>query len=157
MIKRILVVTSIAAFVAGCDKPEGTGGVITATVVESETGTVTMETLYGYSMSNNRIAFSIFTNIRAEDVVSTIAGSWSGQIVRKEGGEEPILVFEALSDGISINGTQYSFENGRIFLALYTDGNFVVQQLDIQIGDADHETEISRLGGLEDIQNFLKN
>ena len=156
LISRIIFAIAISATVAGCDKPKGTGAAITSTVVERESGKVTMETLYGYSGENNKIAFVIFTNMKSEDAVSTVAGSWRGQVVIEQESGKPVLVFQGTPEAIEINGTRYGYSDGRVFLASYLNGEFTVNQCDLPIKDADRNDEITRLGEQQEVQDFLK-
>lgn len=159
LITRIISAIAISAVVAGCDQPEGAGADITTTVVDRESGKVTMETLYGYSTANNEIAFAIFTNIEAAAAVSTVGagvGGWQGQIVMKQGDEKPVLVFQGSPEAIEINGTHYSFSDGRVFLGSYSAGALTVKQLELPIEDADYRDEITRLREQQEVQDFLK-
>ena len=159
LIARIISAIAISAVVAGCDQSEGIGATITSTVVDRESGKVSMETLYGYSTANNKIAFAIFTNIEAAAAVSTVGagvGGWGGQIVMKEGDGKPVLVFQGSPEAIEINGTHYSFSDGRVLLGSYSSGALTVKQLDLPIKDADHSDEIDRLREQREVQDFLK-
>ncbi|MEM7145014.1 MAG: hypothetical protein AAF591_07740 [Verrucomicrobiota bacterium] len=153
-IVHIISAIAICAAIAGCGKPKGSGAAITSTVVERESGRVTMETLYGYSGANDKIAFAIFTNI-SENAVSSVAGSWRGQIVAEEGGK-PVLVFQGSPEALEINGTRYNYSDGRVFLASYLKGELTVKQLDLPIKDADGKDEIARLSEQPEVQDFLK-
>jgi len=66
-----------------------------------------------------------------------------------------VAVEQASDDSIDINGAEYSFANGRVFLVSTKGGKVSADQLDIPIGDADYDAEADRISGLREVQEFL--
>jgi hypothetical protein len=56
---------------------------------------------------------------------------------------------------MDINGTEYEFVKGRVFLVSTKEGRISVNQLDIPISDANYEAEVDRIAELEEVQEFL--
>ena len=116
---------------AGCAKPATTGAGATTTIVETEAGKIALATVYGFTVATDQLAFAIFTDLDSEDTVSTVGSSWRGQIARRAGNE--VLTFEGTSEGIEINGTQFDFSSGRIFIATHSGDIFSVTQVEIPL------------------------
>jgi DNA polymerase III sliding clamp (beta) subunit (PCNA family) len=63
------------------------------------------------------------------------------------------LVYRQVSE--IIEGTEYKFANGRVFLVSTEGDKISVRQLDIPISDATYDAEIDRIAELEEVQEFL--
>ena len=67
----------------------------------------------------------------------------------------PTVHYKRTSGGMDIEGTEYEFAKGRVFLVSTEEGRISVNQLDIPIGDAKYDAEIVRLAELEKVLEFL--
>ena len=146
-------ILAVSLVFAGCDKPIATGAGATTTIVETDAGKVALATVYGFTVATDRLAFAFFTDLDREDTVSTVGSSWRGQIARRAGNE--VLTFEGTSEGIEINGTQFDFSSGRIFIATHSGDVFSVTQVEIPLEEAGYEAEIDRLRQRPEIQDAL--
>ena len=85
--------------------------------------------------------------------MSSVGGSWRGEIARRGG--NAVLTFEGSAEAIEINGTQFDFSSGRVFLATHSGDIFSVTQVAISLEEAGYEAEIDRLRQHPDIQDAL--
>jgi len=67
----------------------------------------------------------------------------------------PTVHYERTSGGMDIEGTEYEFAKGRVFLVSTEEGRISVNQLDIPTGDAKYGAEMDRIAELEEVQEFL--
>lgn len=67
----------------------------------------------------------------------------------------PTVHYKRTSGGMDIEGTEYEFAKGRVFLVSTEEGRISVNQLDIPIGDAKYDAEMDRIAELEEVQEFL--
>jgi len=125
----------------------GTGGVRGGTAV------------YGWSGANDRLGFVIFSDQGSPGTIGSASSSWRGSIKPASG---PTVHYDGSSGGISIDGTkididgaEYKFANGRVFLASTEGAKISVRQLDIPISDARYDAEIDRIAELEEVKEFL--
>ena len=151
-----ILISVFYCLLSGCEELGAKGAAITSTVAKTGSKHVSMVTIYGYSGSDEKVAFAIFSNIQTENAISTVSGSWVGQIRTEENNEKPVLVFRGSPQRIEINGTSYSYMNGRAFFALYSNGELTVHQLDLPILDANRKEAIAELTEQETIQAFLR-
>jgi hypothetical protein len=136
----------ILALTVGCGAGSGGG---TRSIVA---GTTSTTAAYGWSGADDQLGFVIFTDIDSQGSIGSASGKWKGYIKPTTG---PAVRYESVSGGLDINGTNYDFANGRVFLASAKEGNISVSQLDIPIGDAKYDAEIDRIGEIEEVQKFL--
>ena len=60
-----------------------------------------------------------------------------------------------VSAGLEINGTEYKFANGRVFLVSTKGDAILVDQLNVSISDIRYDAEIDRIVKLQEVQEFL--
>jgi hypothetical protein len=65
------------------------------------------------------------------------------------------VTYRAIDNGLDINGTEYEYGNGRVFLVSNKDDKITVSQVDVAIGDADYDDEVDRIIEMEKVQKFL--
>jgi hypothetical protein len=65
------------------------------------------------------------------------------------------VTYRATGDGLDINGTQYDYGSGRVFLVSNKDEKITVTQLDVAIGDADYDDEVDRIIEMDQVQEFV--
>ena len=110
---KLTALSVILVFSGGCRK--GTGG---------GTGSSTSGTMNcGWSGPNEKLGFAIFTNLDSPGTIGTVSATWSGSIKPTTG---PTIRYERISGGLNINGTNYEFANGRVFLASTKEGKVSV-------------------------------
>jgi len=56
---------------------------------------------------------------------------------------------------MDIDGTEYDFTKGRVFLVSTKEGSVSVRQVDIPIRDVQYDAEIKRIAESEDVREFL--
>ena len=143
----VATLSVILALSSGCGT-SGKGGGGTRSITA---GTTTTTAVYGWG-ADDKLGFVIFTDLDTPDTVGSASSKWTGYI---ESPTAPTVHYGHTSDGMDINGTEYKFANGRVFLVSAKEGSISVRQLDIPIGDLVYDTEIDRIAKLEEIQEFL--
>ena len=115
--------------------------------------------VFGWSGANDRLGFVIFTDEGAPGTIGTASSSWRGSVKPVSG---PTVHYDGSSGGIGIDGTkidiegtEYKFANGRVFLVSTEGDKISVRQLDIPISDARYDAEIDRIAELDEVQEFL--
>jgi hypothetical protein len=151
MKQELIVLTAFSVILAlssGCGRTNvsggGTGG-ITA-------GTTKKTVNYGWSGADGKLGFVIFTDLDSPDTIGTASATWTGCVESPTG---PTVHYKRTSGGMDIDGTEYEFAKGRVFLVSTKEGRISVNQLDIPIGDARYEAEIDRIKELAEVQEFL--
>jgi hypothetical protein len=144
--KRFIGLTALSVILVlggGCRRRSGGG-----------TGSITAGTMaaYGWSGADDKLGFVIFTDLDSQGTIGSASARWTGYIEPTTG---PTVHYKRTSGGLDINGTNYDFANGRVFLASTTEGKISVSQLDIPISDASYEAELDRIAELEEVQEFL--
>ena len=153
--KRIIGLTAISVvlvFSSGCGGGNGAG---IGGGVHSVGGG---RAVSGFSGANDRLGFVIFTD-QGRGTIGTASSSWRGSVKPVSG---PTVHYDGSSGGIGIDGTkidiegtEYKFANGRVFLVSIEGDKISVRQLDIPISDANYEAEVDRIAELEEVQEFL--
>ena len=150
----LTVISAVLVFSSGCGG--GSGGGIGGSTGGVGGGTA----VCGYSGANERLGFVIFTD-QGRGTIGTASSSWRGSVKPVSG---PTVHYDGSSGGIGIDGTkidiegtEYKFANGRVFLVSIEGDNISVRQLDIPISDARYDAEIDRISELEEVQEFLSN
>ena len=145
-------ISMILVFSSGCGG--GTNGGIGGSVYGVDGSTA----VCGYSGANDRLGFVIFTD-QGSGTIGTASSSWRGSVKPVSGST---VHYDGSSGGIGIDGakidiegTEYKFANGRVFLVSIQGDKISVRQLDIPISDAKYEAEIDRISELEEVQEFL--
>ena len=135
----------------GCQ--EKLGGGISSAITD---GPPKASKTYVYGIrAGHELAFVIFSDIGSDAPGEAQAGSsWTGYIKHNEG---PDIEYTGKPDGIDINGTEYAFTDGRIFLAGTKEGTVSVQQLVVPIGEGHYKEELALLENLEEVRSFLNN
>ena len=147
--KRIIGLTALSAILVlsgGCGKGSG-GGTRSITA-----GTTATTANYGWGGADEKLGFVIFTDLDSQNTIGSASATWRGYIKPTTG---PTVRYESISGGLDINGTNYDFANGRVFLASTKEGKISVSQLAIPISDAKYDAEIDRIAELEEVQGFL--
>jgi len=85
--------------------------------------------------------------------VASAGSSWTGYI---KPDDAPAVNYEGDPDGLTIDGTRHEFTNGRIFLVETKGGTTTVEQIDIPVGSANYQEELSSIQQHKEIQDFLK-
>ena len=149
MNNKVVTFTAVAMILAlssGCGRGSG-GGTRSITV-----GQTTTTANYGWDTADNKLGFVIFTDIESPGTIGTASAKWTGSIKSPKG---PNVHYKRTSGGMDIDGTEYKFAKGRVFLVSTRADRISVTQLDIPIGDAHYDAEIDRISGLEEVQEFL--
>ena len=148
----LTVISVVLAFSSGCGGDSGGG--IGGSAYGVRGGTA----VCGYSGANDRLGFVIFTD-QGRGTIGTASSSWRGSVKPVSG---PTVHYDGSSGGIGIDGTkidiegtEYKFANGRVFLVSTEADKISVRQLDIPISDARYDAEIDRIAELEEVQEFL--
>jgi hypothetical protein len=152
MTQRLIILTAISLILAsssGCGRGNvsggGTGGI--------GGGTTKKTVNYGWSGADGKLGFVIFTDLDSQKpLFGTASSGWTGSIEPPTG---PTVHYKRTSGGMDIEGTEYEFAKGRVFLVSTKEGRISVDQLDIPIGDANYDAEIDRIAELEEVQEFL--
>ena len=141
-----LVLTAILACFAGCNGFQRGGG--SRSVKAGNTNT---KAVYGIGVGL-KLEFLIVTDIDSDGTVASAGSTWSGEIAPPQGRK---VTYRATGNGLDINGTQYDYGSGRVFLVSNKDDKITVTQLDVAIGDADYDDEVDRIIEMEQVQEFL--
>ncbi|MDA9859522.1 hypothetical protein N9D23_15575 [Rubripirellula sp.] len=147
--KSVIGITAFAAILAmssGCDSGSGSG---TRSIT---VGPTTVTAVYGWSGANNKLGFVIFSDLDTPDNVASASAKWAGYIESPAG---LTVHYKHTAGGMDINGTEYKFAKGRVFLVSTKEGSMLVSQLDIPIRDAEYRAEINRIAEREEVQAFL--
>jgi hypothetical protein len=150
MKSRLIVLTAFSVILAlsgGCGRVRSGSGTGKVTA-----GTTKTTANYGWSGADDRLGFVIFTDLDSPGTIGSVSSSWTGSIESPTG---PTVHHKRTSDGMDINGTEYEFAKGRVFLVSTKEGRISVNQLDIPISDANYEAEVDRIAELEEVQEFL--
>ena len=79
--------------------------------------------------------------------------TWTGTIAPKTG---QTIDYKGSAEGLEINGTEYKFAKGRVFLVSTKEETFTVSQLKVPIGDTNYDAELDRIIETADVQAFLR-
>lgn len=141
-----LVLPVVLACVAGCNGFQRGGG--SRSVKAGNTNT---KAVYGIGVGL-KLEFLIVTDIDSDGTVASAGSTWAGEIAPPQGKK---VTYRAIRDGLDINGTQYDYGSGRVFLVSNKDDKITVTQLDVAIGDADYDDEVDRIIEMDQVQEFL--
>lgn len=142
----LAVLSVILAWSGGCGGGRG-GGTRSIT-----SGTTTTTANYGWRVADEKLEFVIFTDLDSPGTIGSASARGTGYIESPGG---PTVHYQRTSDGMNIDGTEYAFARGSVFLVSTKEGSISVSQLDIPIGDAKYDAEIDRIAELEEVQAFL--
>jgi hypothetical protein len=141
-----LVLPAMLACVAGCNGFQRGGG--SRSVKAGNTNT---KAVYGIGVGLT-LEFLIVTDIDSDGTVASAGSTWAGKIAPPQGKK---VTYRATDNGLDINGTEYEYGNGRVFLVSNKDDKITVSQVDVAIGDADYDDEVDRIIEMEKVQKFL--
>lgn len=141
-----IVLPAMLAFLAGCNGFQRGGG--SRSVIAGNTNT---KAVYGIG-GGLKLEFLIVTDIDSAGTVASAGSTWTGEIAPPQGSK---VTYTAIKNGLDINGTEYDYGNGRVFLVSNKDDKITVTQLDVAIGDADYDDEVDRIIEMEQVQEFL--
>ena len=141
-----LVLPAILACVAGCNGFQRGGGARSV-----KAGNTNTKTVYGIGLGL-KLEFLIVTDIDSDGTVASAGSTWAGEIAPPQGKK---VTYRAIGDGLDINGTQYDYGSGRVFLVSNKDDKITVTQINVAIGDADYDDEVDRIIEMEQVQEFL--
>lgn len=141
-----LVLPVMLAFYSGCNGFQRGGG--SRSVKAGNTNT---KAVYGIG-AGLKLEFLIVTDIDYDGTMASAGSTWTGEIAPLQGKK---VTYRAIGDGLDINGTQYDYGSGRVFLVSNKDEKITVTQLDVAIGDADYDDEVDRIIAMEQVQEFL--
>jgi hypothetical protein len=141
-----LVLPAALACFAGCNSFQRGGG--SRSVKAGNTNT---KAVYGIGVGL-KLEFLIVTDIDSDGTVASAGSTWAGEIAPPQGKK---VTYRATGDGLDINGTQYDYGSGRVFLVSNKDEKITVTQLDVAIGDADYDDEVDRIIEMDQVQEFL--
>jgi hypothetical protein len=144
-LRTIVAALALASFV-GCRKFESGGGSRSVVV-----GSTAYSAVYGFG-EGKKLGFVMFTDISSEGTVASAGSTWTGHIAPTTG---QTVEYKGSADRLDINGTEYTFANGRVFLVSTQEDNISVIQLNVPIGDSMYDAEIDRIEKTEDVQGFL--
>lgn len=131
----------------GCAKLQSGGG--SRSMVSGEAKTLSV---YGYD-DGKKLKFVLFTDQSLGDSATSTSARWKGSIIPQDGKE---VSYQGSATGITIDGTQYSFTNGRVFLVSRQSDTVSIRQLDIALEDTMYRTELDRLSKTEEVESFLR-
>jgi hypothetical protein len=104
--------------------------------------------------AGSKLGFIIFTDNTEEGTIpDSWIPSWTGQIKPAKGLG---VVYKGSNEGLDINGTAYTFANGRVFLVSVREDSISVTQLNVSNDDATYDAEIGRIAELKELQEFLR-
>jgi hypothetical protein len=141
-----LVLPAMLACFAGCHGFQRGGG--SRTVKAANTNT---KAVYGIGVGL-KLEFLIVTDIDSDGTVASAGSTWTGEIAPPQGRK---VTYRAIPEGLDINGKEYDYGNGRVFLVSNKDDKIAVTQVDVAIGDADYDDEVDRIIEMEQVQEFL--
>lgn len=147
---------TVSLLIAGCGgKLKGTtsGAGLTTTISGAAPDKKANATFYGHEGDDQKLGFIIFTDFDEDKWVGTVRGDWWGEIGPKGG--KPVMAFERHAEGIRIGGTDYDFENGRVFLATAPEKKLKIEQVEILFEDRDPKAEVERIAKEQVVQDFL--
>jgi len=142
--------------IAGCGKLAETVGVhqsfasIGGGCRSIDAGKSPKEAVYGSCAG--QLAFVVFTDIQADGTTASGGSTWTGEIVPVKGMS---VKYVGTTVGLAINGTDYKFASGRVFLVSTKADKLSVTQLDVPVGNGDYSSEIDRLAKTREVQEFL--
>lgn len=105
-----------------------------------------------YGSQAGQLAFVVFTDIQADGTTASGGSNWEGQIAPAKG---MAVSYAAIGGGLAINGTDYKFASGRVFLVSTKADKLSVTQLDVPVGNGDCHSEMDRLAKTKEVQEFL--
>ena len=138
---------AVLASIVGCGKLEQTGGGSRGIVA----GAIARVAVYGFR-AEKKLGFVMFTDIPSEGTSVSAGSTWTGQIEPTKG---LTVDYKGSADGLEINGTEYKFANGRVFLVSTKGDTILVDQLNVPIGDIRYDAEIDRIVKLKEVREFL--
>lgn len=130
----------------GCGKFQSGGGARSIVA-----GGTTTEAVYGFGQGK-KLEFVLLTDISSEGATASAGSTWTGRITPRKG---PTVEYQGSARGINVNGSQYDFTNGRVFLVSTKENTISIRQLNSPMKDADYKTEIDRIVKTEEVQTFL--
>lgn len=98
------------------------------------------------------MAATIFTDSPSPGTAASASSSWTGYVTAGQG--RP-LDYHRGSDQLTINGVDFPFAKGRVFLVAMSRGAVSVTQLDVPITDASYKVEFARIAGSGEVKTFL--
>ncbi len=114
-------------------------------------GSGATESVYGVR-AGMQLGFLAITDIPGDGTTVSAGSTWTGQIRPTSG---TALTYAGSADELVINGTEYPFADGRIFLVSTRGGTVSVDQPLIPVREANYDVEIERIVGLKVVQDFL--
>ncbi|WDE95337.1 hypothetical protein PQO03_06335 [Lentisphaera profundi] len=78
--------------------------------------------------------------------------AWKGKIKPLEG---PSIEYSASSESLNINGNNYDFNTGRIFIITTENSKISISQMPNEIKDGDYKKEIDRISSLKEVQKII--
>jgi hypothetical protein len=141
-----MAVVAILATMVGCGE-EKTGGGGRSIVA----GATARASVYGIR-AGKELGFVIFTDIPSEGTKVSGGSNWAGRIEPTKG---LTVEYKGTADKREINGTEYEFVNGRVFLVSTKGETLSVDQLDVPIDDVRYDAEMDRITELKEVQEFL--
>ncbi len=141
-----LVLPAMLGSLAGCDGFQRGGGSRSV-----KAGSTNTKAVYGIGVGL-KLEFLIVTDIDSDGTVASAGSTWSGEIAPPQGRK---VTYRAIGNGLDINGTQYDYGSGRVFLVSNKNDKITVTQVDVAIGDADYDDEVDRIIEMETVHEFL--
>jgi hypothetical protein len=146
-VRNTIAIVGVLLCVTGCGQKEKSG----AGSRGIAKGSVAREAVYGIR-TGNKLGFIMFTDIPSLGASSVADSKWTGHIKPEKG---LAVDYKGDTHRLQINGTQYDFDEGRVFLVSTDDGSIAVKQLAIPIDDAGFNDEINRLAETKEVTDFL--
>ncbi len=144
---NLIAIAVLLALIVSCGESEQTGGGSRGIVA----GTIARAAVYGIR-AETKLGFVIFTDIPTEGTIVSAGSTWTGRVEPTEG---LTVNYEGSAAGPEINGTEYKFASGRLFLVSREEDSISVGQVNVPIGDAAYDAEIDRIVELQEVQEFL--
>ena len=144
---KTIAIVGVLLCITGCGMKEKTGGGSRGIVK----GNVAREAVYGIR-AGKKLGFIMFTDIPSLGTRTSAGSKWTGHIKPEKG---LAIDYKGDTHRLQINGTQYDFDEGRVFLVSTEDGSIAVKQLAIPIDNAGFNDEINRLAETKEVTDFL--
>jgi hypothetical protein len=111
--------------------------------------------------SDKTLGFIICSDISSIGTISSGGTEWKGDRSEWKGYikplEGPSIEYSASAGSININGNNYDFNKGRIFIITTENSKISISQMPNGIKDGDYKKEIDRIISLKEVQKIIPN
>ncbi|MEL6106232.1 MAG: hypothetical protein AAFU85_09350 [Planctomycetota bacterium] len=142
-----LIAALVMTTQAGCGKLEFKGGGIRSVAA----GTSSSLAVYAAG-GDEKLVFALFTDVDSVGNTASAGSSWTGAITRTDGKS---IDYSGDPENVVIDGTEYQYSDGRVFLVAAEGDTITVRQLDLPVGEGNYGEQFDRLADSDDVQDFL--